>query len=127
LYRFGYGLSYSRFTLSDPTVSPKYLSAGKPAQVTLTIKNEGKVPAAEVVQLYLHDLAASLTPQVEKLVGFARVDLTPGKSQTLTFPLTDQELGFFDNNGKFLVEPGSFEVFARTGTESTPRVSLTLK
>jgi len=100
---------------------------GKPAQVTLTIKNDGKVPAAEVVQLYLHDLAASLTPQVEKLVGFARVKLSPGKSQTLTFQLTDQELGFYDNAGKFLIEPGIFEIFARTGTESTPRVSLTLK
>jgi len=127
LYRFGYGLSYSRFTLSDPTVSPTNLSVGKPAQVTLTLKNDGKVPAAEVVQLYLHDLAASLTPQVEKLIGFARVELSPGKSKTLTFLLTDQELGFYDNAGKFLIEPGTFEIFARTGTESTPRVSLTLK
>ena len=96
-------------------------------QVTVSVKvtNTGKREGKETVQLYLRDLFASVIRPVRELKGFEQVVLTPGQTKEITFTLTDQELGFFNNQEKWLVEKGDFEVFV--GGDSQAKNKATFK
>ena len=107
LYPFGHGLSYSSFSYSDLTVTQP--EKGR-AIVTVRVANNSGVNGEEVVQLYLHDIAASITRPVKELKGFEKVMIKAGESQQVRFELGEDELGFFDNDGRLLVEAGEFEV-----------------
>ncbi|MEZ4986362.1 MAG: beta-glucosidase BglX [Saprospiraceae bacterium] len=107
LYPFGYGLSYTEFEYSNLAVDASNPAAVK---VTVSLKNTGKRVGEEVVQLYIHDKIASVARPIKELKGFQKITLQPGESRTVTFTLTDQELGFYNNEGKFTVEPGTFDV-----------------
>jgi beta-glucosidase len=111
LYPFGYGLSYTTFSLSNLTLSSSSVSANGPLTVTADITNTGQVAGDDVAQLYLHEDDTSILQPVRKLEGFKRVSLQPGQSQTVKFTLNRQNFGFYDNNGKFVVEPGPFNVW----------------
>jgi beta-glucosidase len=74
------------------------------------LKNTGKVTGKEVAQLYLHDEFASVVKPVKELKGFEMVELKAGETKTITFTLTDAELGFYNNQNEFVVEPGTFKV-----------------
>jgi len=117
LYPFGHGLSYTSFKYDNLRVQNNY-SASKEIEVTLKLTNTGSVQGKEVVQLYLRDLFASVTRPVKELKGFELVELAPGESKTVAFKLTDKELGFYDNQGKWIVEKGDFNVFVG-GTSAT--------
>ncbi|QMU80325.1 glycoside hydrolase family 3 [Streptacidiphilus sp. PB12-B1b] len=93
LFPFGYGLSYTTFGFSNLKVTP--LSAGGAATVTATVTNTGSVAGADVAQLYVTDPAASGEPP-RQLEGFARVSLKPGASQTVSFPLTQSNLHYWN-------------------------------
>ncbi|WAC02763.1 beta-glucosidase BglX [Lacinutrix neustonica] len=110
LYPFGHGLSYTTFKYENIVVNNTYNASGK-VNVSVTLTNTGKVKGKEVVQLYIHDLYASVTRPVKELKGFELVALNPGDSKTITFTLTKDELGFFNNQGEFALEPGAFKVF----------------
>lgn len=118
LYPFGYGLSYTSFEYSNLSVSNTYTSNGT-VKVSVQIKNTGEVKGKEVVQLYLRDLFASVTRPVKELKGFELVELDPGQSQKLEFILTDTELGFYNNQGDFVVEKGAFDVFVGSSSVTT--------
>lgn len=107
LYPFGHGLSYTNFEYSKLEVIKK---AKGQFTVSVTVKNAGKRAGEEVVQLYIRDLFASITRPVKELKGFEKLMLQAGASKTLTFNLGPEELGFFDNQGNYVVEPGDFEV-----------------
>ena len=94
------------------TYDPTYLEFknGENVEVSVTLKNTGKYEGKEVAQLYIHDEFASVARPVKELKGFQLVNLKPGESKVLKFVLTDKELGFYNNNGVFVVEPGSFKV-----------------
>ena len=79
--------------------------------VSADITNSGSVAGTDVVQLYLHESDTSLLQPVKKLEGFQRVTLAPGETKTVTFTLNRQNLGFYDNSGKFVVEPGPFDLW----------------
>jgi beta-glucosidase len=112
LYPFGYGLSYTTFTVSSPHVSSSTIGPNGSVRVTATVTNTGSSMAgADVAQLYIHESDTSILQPVEKLEGFKRVELNPGQSKTVTFTLNRQNLGFYDNNGNFVVEPGTFNVW----------------
>ena len=64
------------------------------------------------MQLYIHDPVASISQPVRRLRGFERVTLEPGETQTVTFTLDSSDFGFYDNRGKFVVEPGRIDVYA---------------
>jgi beta-glucosidase len=83
---------------------------------SVEVKNTGKVSGDEVVQLYIHDPVASISQPVRRLRGFQRVTLKPGQTQRLTFKLDKQDVGFYDNNGRFVVEPGAIDVYAGDGS-----------
>ncbi|SFQ56766.1 beta-glucosidase [Flavobacterium akiainvivens] len=127
LYPFGYGLSYSTFQYSKPVLDKTTYAKGEPVKVSVTIKNTGNYDGKEVAQLYIRDVFASLSRPVKELKGFELVDLKKGESKTITFTLTDKELGFYNNNGNYLVEPGIFKVFVGTSSDDVQEVEFELK
>ncbi|MGY0021573.1 glycoside hydrolase family 3 N-terminal domain-containing protein [Streptomyces sp. YJ-C3] len=129
---FGHGLSYTTFATSDPVLSRDditraELEQGETVDVTVTVTNTGERAGDEVVQVYVHDVAASIAQPVRRLRGFARVTLEPGASTTVAFPLGAEDLGFWTNDpaGTFLVERGRVDVYA--GTSSTAEARRTLR
>jgi beta-glucosidase len=110
LYPFGYGLSYTTFEYSNLKINKKTFSKGEKVEVSVDLKNTGKVTGKEVAQLYLHDEFASVVKPVKELKGFEMIELKAGETKTITFTLTDAELGFYNNQNEFVVEPGTFKV-----------------
>ena len=123
LYPFGYGLSYTTFSLSPPQLSSTSVGTNGPLTVTTNITNTGSVAGADVVQLYLHENYTSILQPVEKLEGFQRVTLKPRQSKKVTFTLDGQNFGFYNEQGQFVVEPGPFNLWVSdssvVGTPST--------
>ncbi|MDX6574700.1 MAG: beta-glucosidase, partial [Blastocatellia bacterium] len=109
-FEFGSGLSYTTFAYSELRLNKKTIAGNEDVSVSVTVKNSGKRAGKEVVQLYLSDLVASLSPPGIRLKRFAKVYLDPGQTRTLTFKLRPDDLSFIDANNKRVVEPGEFEV-----------------
>ena len=108
LFPFGFGLSYTSFAYSDLKLPQS--STGS-LEASLTVRNTGTRAGAEVVQLYLSDPHASVDRPVKELKGFRRVELAPGESKLVTFPLDRRALSFYSPETKqWVSEPGSFEV-----------------
>ena len=116
LYPFGYGLSYTTFEYSD--LKTQVVSATE-VSVSVTLKNTGKFTGKEVVQLYIKDHYASVTRPVRELKGFELVSLEANESKKIEFTLSEKELGFYDNEGKFIVEPGDFSIFVGGDSNTT--------
>jgi beta-glucosidase len=114
LYPFGYGLSYTKFEYSNLKIDDANPSNIK---ISVTIKNTGKYAGEEVAQLYIRDKVASVVRPVKELKGFQKIKLNVGESKTIEFILTDTELGFYNETGIFVVEPGAFDVMVGTSSE----------
>ncbi len=117
LYPFGYGLSYTTFAYGDLKISPEKQGTHGEVEVSCTVTNTGKRKGDEIVQLYIHDQYSSVTTYTKVLRGFERVTLEPGETKTVTFRLTPQDLGLWDINNNFTVEPGTFEVMVGASSE----------
>ena len=87
--------------------------------VTIDLKNTGSLTGKETVQLYIRDLFASVARPVRELKDFQQVELKPGESKTLSFKITEKSIGFYDNEGKWIVEPGDFKVFVGGSSKAT--------
>ena len=124
LYPFGYGLSYTTFKYTGLKIDA---TDKKNIKVNATITNTGKVKGEEVVQLYIRDRVASVVRPVKELKGFEKIELAPGESKTLSFTLTEKELGFYNNNGEFIVEPGEFDVMVGTNSNEGMKSKFELK
>ncbi len=112
LFEFGYGLSYTTFSVSNLKLSSSSMSPRGSVTATVDVKNTGDRAGDDVVQLYLHDPVASISQPIRRLRGFQRVTLSPGQSQTVSFRLDKSDVGFYDNQGRFVVEPGRIDVYA---------------
>ena len=110
LFEFGSGLSYTSYSYKDLKLDKKTITKQDDIAVSVTVTNSGSRAGKEVVQLYLTDLVASLTPAGKRLKRFAKIQLEPGQSRTLTFHLRQEDLAFIDTNNKSVVEPGEFEI-----------------
>jgi len=110
LFPFGHGLSFTRFEYRHLDVTPRQVEATGTVRVRLDIVNTGQGAGDEVVQLYIHDLLASVTRPVKELKGFKRITLEPRQQKTVTFELAVSQLGFYDRQMAFVVEPGTIEV-----------------
>ncbi len=108
LYPFGYGLSYTDFVISDMELSHSEMTAGDTVMVSAWIENTGKAAGKEVVQLYIHDVAAAISRPVKELKGFVKVELAPGEKRKIEIPVTAETLSFYDTNGNAVLEPGRF-------------------
>src|SRR6266568_1082442 len=109
-FEFGDGLSYTTFSYKDLRLDRKTIGATDQLSVGVTVTNTGRRAGKEVVQLYLSDLVASLSPAGKRLKRFAKVYLEPGQSRTLAFRLRPDDLSFIGANNKPVIEPGEFEV-----------------
>jgi beta-glucosidase len=112
LYAFGFGLSYTTFSVTNLRLSKHSISKNGEVTASVDVTNTGTRKGDDVVQLYIHDPVASISQPVRRLRGFQRVTLAPGAKQTISFSLDKSDFGFYDNRGKFLVEPGSIDVYA---------------
>ena len=117
LYPFGYGLSYTTFAYSDLKIENPVIGVQGSVKLSCKVKNTGKVAGDEVVQLYLHDEMSSVTTYVKVLRGFERIHLEPGEEKVIDFVLTPQELGLWNKDNHFVVEPGTFAVMVGSSSQ----------
>ncbi|MDQ2938328.1 MAG: beta-glucosidase BglX [Acidobacteriota bacterium] len=110
LFPFGYGLSYTQFKITNLQLSEQRIKSNGTLTASVEVENVGKRAGDEVVQLYIRDVAASMTRPVKELKGFQRVTLQSGEKKRLTFMLTPEHLGFWNRDMRFVVEPGEFKV-----------------
>ena len=109
-FAFGSGLSYTTFAYSDLKVTPTSINSNGSVTVAVKVANTGSRSGKEVVQVYLSDLVASLTPPGKRLIRYAKIPLEPGASDTLTFTLDRDDLSFIGPDNKSIAEPGEFEI-----------------
>jgi len=110
LYPFGHGLSYTTFEYSDIQLSTTELKGDEKLTVSVTVKNTGGWPGKHTVELYTHDVYASITPSMKRLRAFKKIYLTAGAMQTVTFTINKNDLAFVNAQLKTVTEPGEFEV-----------------
>ena len=111
LYPFGYGLSYTNFAYGELTLSATEMGLNGKLTASVTVTNTGTRDADEVVQLYIHDLQASVSRPVKELKDYCRVTLAPGEEREIRFTLPKQAMGFYDNEGRYRLEDGLFRIF----------------
>lgn len=111
LYPFGYGLSYTTFSVSDVNMSSATMPRDGSVTASVQVTNTGNREGATVIQLYLQDVTASMSRPVKMLRGFKKVTLKPGETQTVSFPIDVDALKFWNQQMKYVAEPGKFNVF----------------
>jgi beta-glucosidase len=110
LYPFGYGLSYTRFKFSDLRIEKTELTAGETLVLSVKVTNTGDREGKEVVQVYVNDLISSVSTPVKVLKAFKKISLKPGETRTVKLSIPCQELGLWNREMQYVVEPGAFEV-----------------
>jgi len=126
-YAFGYGLSYTTFSLSGLHISGTSVSRSGRITVTADLTNTGSVAGDDVAQLYIHQDGTSILQPVRRLDGFQRVTLNPGQTKTVTFTLGPAEIGFYTNTpGQFAVEPGPVDVYVGDNSSGGPHGQFTV-
>ena len=109
-FEFGFGLSYTSFEYSNLNISKDTLTTSDDFKVTITLKNSGKREGKEIVQVFIKDLVATVSPDAKKLVRFDKVNLKAGETKTLEFNLTTKDLESIGINNKWIIEEGEFEI-----------------
>ncbi len=126
LYPFGYGLSYTRFAISPAEIDKETMTGAESLHVSVKVKNVGDVAGTETVQLYLHDIAASVVRPVKELKGFRKVTLAPGEEETVTFEIREEMLRFLTENDRWESEAGEFEAFVGADSSTVNCVKFRL-
>lgn len=126
LYPFGFGLSYTTFEISAPRLADTRIGQGESVKVEVDVANTGGVAGDEVVQLYVRDVAASITRPVLELKHFKRVTLAPGARTTVTFDIKPADLSMWNLEMKRVVEPGDFEILVGPNSVDLKKVVLTV-
>lgn len=109
-YEFGYGLSYTTFKYGNFSLNNTKMKANEQIKVSVTVTNTGNYDGEEIVQLYLRDLVGSIVRPVEELKDFKKVFLKAGESKTIDFTIDKEKLSFYNQQLKWVAEPGDFEV-----------------
>lgn len=125
-YYFGHGLSYTTFGYSNLNVKPGK-TLGIHALVSVKVTNQGPYTGEEVVQLYVQDKTASVTRPIKELKGIRKIKLEAGESQTVTFSINDEALGFYDNDMNYKVEPGDFIFMVGGSSNNLQQITFTLQ
>ncbi|NRB59756.1 MAG: beta-glucosidase BglX [Winogradskyella sp.] len=126
LYAFGHGLSYTSFEYGNFKINGKTFNINDTVEVSVDVTNSGNYNGKEVVQLYIRDLFGSITRPVRELKGFELVELKKGETKTIQFKLDKSLLGFYNNEGEFIVEAGDFKVFVGGSSMTTLEKSFEL-
>jgi beta-glucosidase len=109
-FEFGFGLSYTTFKYSNLKLGATQMAQNDELTVSVDVTNTGEREGKEVVDLYLSDIYASITPDVKRLKGFQKISLKPNETKTVTFKISQAELSFINYNNQRVVEPGEFEI-----------------
>ena len=117
LYSFGHGLSYTNFEYGKLSIDRKQAAGGETVNISLKVRNVGKVMGDEVVQLYVRDEYASMPRPIKELRGYQRINLMPNEEQTLTFHLPVDQLAFYDADLKLCLEAGRILVMVGSSSE----------
>ena len=118
LIPFGFGLSYTKFLFSNLVINPKKVDLSMPLTISCTVENIGDKLGDEIVQLYIHDCEARVTRPVKELIGFRRITLKPKEKCLIEFIIKLNLLGFYNENGDFVVEPGRMNVMIGSSSEN---------
>jgi beta-glucosidase len=108
---FGFGLSYTTFSYSEPLLSGEIMTKDQPIKVTVTVTNTGNVKGEEVVQLYIRDISGEVVRPMKELKDFAKFSLSPGESKEVSFTLTEEQLRYYHSDLSFSSDPGKFKLF----------------
>ena len=127
LYAFGYGLSYTTFSITNPRLTKKKIQRSGSTRLLAEVTNTGKREGTEVIQLYIRDVVSSVTRPVKELKAFRKVRLQPGETTTVAFDIAPDLLKFYDVNMKYLVEPGDFELMIGNSSRDADLTKLTLQ
>lgn len=127
LYPFGFGLSYTTYEYGPVKLSAATIGKDENLRVETEVRNTGKTAGKEIVQLYIRDIAASRVRPVKELKRFKKIDLKPGESKKVSFLLRADDLGFYDEDGSWLVEPGKFKIFVGPNSRDTKEADLELR
>ena len=127
LYPFGYGLSYTTFKYGPLQLDATSMTADGQIKVTVPVTNTGSRDADEVVQLYLHDVVASIARPVKELKDFARISLRAGETRNVTFTITADKLKFYNSELQYVCEPGEFQIMVGPNSRDTQTAGFTLK
>jgi beta-glucosidase len=127
LYPFGFGLSYTTFSIANLTVAAPQVKVGDSIVVNADVTNTGALEGDEVVQLYIHQKAGSDSRPMRELKGFERITLRPGEMKTVTFQLGPAELGYWSTNaGKWIQEAESFDIWVGADSLATLHAELSV-
>lgn len=126
LYPFGYGLSYTTFKYSDLRLSANHMGKDGSVTASVAVTNTGDYDADEVVQLYIHDLFASIARPVQELKDFQRIHLQKGETKTVTFEVTADKLKFYNSQLDYVIEPGDFDIMVGPDSKNVQTVRLTV-
>lgn len=126
LYPFGFGLSYTEFEYSPLKLEKATINKSDKLKITVQVKNNGQYNGEEVVQLYIQDLVASQTRPVKELKGFQKVWIEKGKSKTVEFEISEEDLKFYNQKLDFISEPGKFKVYIGTNSRDVQEAEFEL-
>jgi len=124
LFPFGFGLSYTTFSYSEPKSDKAVFKKGENLQITVNVTNTGSRAGEEVVQLYVRDLVGSVTRPVKELKGFQKIMLKAGESREVKFTLAEHDLSFYRRDMTFGVEPGEFEIMVGGNSAEVKKVRV---
>ena len=117
LFPFGFGMSYTQFEYSDLKINPNESNIDGNVEISFRLKNIGERTGAEIAQLYVFDREAAVTRPVKRLLGFAKVSLSPLENKLVTWKLDLTQLAFLDENMNLIVEPGNIDVMLGASSE----------
>ena len=128
LYTFGFGLSYSSFSFTNVRLEKSIMRLDESTTVIVDVKNTGSRSGEEVVQVYIRDVASSVTRPVKELKAFKKISLNPGQSETVSFVVTPEHLSFTNIDKEFVVEAGDFEIMVGNSSrdQDLTKVKLTV-
>lgn len=127
LFPFGFGLSYTTFAYSNLKISKREISAGDSLKVECTITNTGQYDGMEIAQLYIRDMVASLARPVRELKGFQKIKIKKGETKTVIFLLKSDQLAFWNADMVKQTEPGEFQVWISSDSQSGTPISFSYK
>jgi beta-glucosidase len=127
LFAFGFGLSYTSFSFTNPRLECDEIAVGESTRVLVDVANTGSRRGDEVVQLYIRDVVSSVTRPVKELRGFRRITLDPGETTTVAFDITPERLAFYGLDMVFRVEPGEFRLMVGSSSRDADLQTVTLR
>jgi len=127
LYAFGEGMSYTSFDISAPSLSAATIAPNGETSVSVSVTNSGDMAGDEIVQMYIRDKVSSVTRPVKELKGFERISLQPRETKTVTFPITEEALQFYNRDMNRVVEPGEFDIMVGNSSQNVQTTTLTVK